>query len=150
MRTLRFLSILMVVCAGIIGTVAVNAQEAHRFEVDIPFSFFLQDRECPAGKYRIERIDPTKPNLLMLKNADVQLTRLVLTQRVEQESPSTTTYLLFKRREERLYLFQVWTTGSLNGLQIPSLDEKDRHDRGTERTAVVRLNAKTAKNSNSR
>ena len=149
MQRRRFLTILMIFWAGVIGAGAVNAQGAHRFEVNIPFPFLLRDRVFPAGEYRIERIDQTKPDLLMLKNTNDHLTRLVLTQRVEHESPSTATYLLFKRKEGKLYLFQIWITGAINGLQIPSLDEKEKRNRGTEGTSLVRLNAKTAKSSKS-
>lgn len=145
----RFMSIFIIIWAGVIGTSAVRAQDSQRLEVEIPFPFVLQDRELPAGNYRMGRIDPAKPNLLMLRNVNAHIVRLVLTQRVEKETPSGSTYLLFMRREGKFYLFQVWTTGAINGLQIPSLDEKEKRNRGTEGTSVVRLNAKTARNAKS-
>jgi hypothetical protein len=135
-------SIAILMALAAVGTGPVQAQGTHGFEVEIPFPFVLQDRELPKGKYRLERIDPAKPNLLMIKNNDTHLVRLILTERVEKEFPSTANYLLFRRREEKLYLFQVWTTGAVNGIQIPALDEKGGHPRA-ERASVVRLNGKT-------
>jgi len=124
------------------GINLVKAQDTHTLEVSIPFPFVLQDRDLPAGKYRLERIDPAKPNLLMIRNDDAHLVRLILTQRVAREAVSSTTYLLFRRREGKLYLFQVWISGSLNGIQIPSLDDHDTKAQRDDRTSVVRLNAK--------
>jgi len=138
----EFVTLLALLCLITIGTKAVNAQTSNRFEVEIPFPFVLQDRELPAGKYIVERIDPSKPNLLMLKNADAHTVRLVLTQRAEKEMPSTTTYLLFKRRDEKLYLYQVWVTGAMNNLQIPLIDEREKTDRRADNASFVRLNAK--------
>src|SRR5215468_12267787 len=136
-------SIVIGMCFAVIETDTISGQGTNKFEVEIPFPFVLQDRELLAGKYRLERIDPSKPNLLMIKNADAHLVRMILTQRVEKENPSTSTYLMFKRREGKLYLFQVWTTGAINGAQIPSLAEKDRRDRQTDSSSVVKLNATT-------
>jgi len=126
----------------VVGIGVVKAQDAHKFQVEIPFPFVLQDRGLPAGKYRLERIDPAKPNLLMIRNDDAHLVRLILTQRVAKEAVSSTTYLLFRRREEKLYLFQVWISGALNGIQIPLPDNNDTKVRRDDGTSVVRLNAK--------
>ena len=134
--------IVVIMCLAVLGTSVVRAQDTHKLEVEIPFPFVLQDRELPAGKYRLERIDPSKPNLLMIKNTDVHFVRIILTERVEKEAASTATYLLFRRREEKLYLFQVWTTGAINGIQIPSSDDDNGRAQRGERTSVVRLNAK--------
>src|SRR5215510_5958940 len=96
----RFItSITITMCFAVPGVAAVSAQDTHKFEVEIPFRFVLQDRELPAGKYRLERIDPAKPNLLMIKNTDAHLVRLIFTQRVEKEAASMATYVLFRRRE---------------------------------------------------
>jgi len=137
-----FVNLLVLLCLITIGTKAVNAQASNRFEVEIPFPFVLQDRELPAGKYRVERIDPSKPNLLMLKNVDAHIMRLVLTQRAERDTPSTATYLLFKRCDEKLYLFQVWVTGAMNGLQIALIEESEKKNQRADSTSFVRLNAR--------
>lgn len=139
----RFVTLLVLWCLITIGTKGARAQQANRFEVEIPFRFVLQDRELPAGKYSIERIEPAKPNLLMLRNKDAHIVRLVLTHRTQKESPGSMTYLLFKRQDEKLYLFQVWVTGTMNGLEIPLPAEHEKLTPGTDRAAFVRLNAKT-------
>jgi hypothetical protein len=134
--------LIILVCLSGILTGAAKAQSAHSFEMEIPFPFILEDRTFPAGKYLVRRIDPAKPNVLMFKNGDARIVRLVLTHRVESESPSTVSTLVFIRRQEKLYLFQIWTGGDKDGNQIPLLNEEDRRDRDGAAPSIVRLRAK--------
>jgi len=134
--------LIILVCLSVILTGAARAQSAHSFEVEIPFQFILEDRTLPAGKYLVGRIDPAKPNVLMLKNADARIVRLMLTQRVESESPSAVSTLIFMRRQEKLYLFQIWTGGAKDGRQIPLLIEEECRDQDGAAASIVRLRAK--------
>ena len=97
-----------------------NAQGRDRIEVHIPFSFVLKERTLPAGKYVVERTDPGRPNILTLTSIDKSVIRVVLAQRVEKNNPSAASSLIFIQQEGKLYLFQVWKVGSMNGAQVPS------------------------------
>ena len=119
---------------GLVAT-SVNAQNTHRFEVDVPFRFVLAGRSFPPGKYSIERADTAKPNIVRLKNLDNGIIRSILCQRVEKETPSTTAFLLFTEREGRFFLSQVWDQGSLNGNQVP-LDRKTQGQHDTKSLIV--------------
>ena len=134
--------LIILVCLSVIVTGAAKAQSAHSFEVEIPFPFILEDRTFPAGTYLVQRIDPAKPNVLMFKNAGARIVRLVLTHRVASESPSAVSTLIFMRRQENLYLFQIWTGGDKDGRQIPLLNEEERRDRQGAAASIVRLRAK--------
>lgn len=134
--------LIILVCLSVLLTGASKAQSAHSFEVEIPFPFILGDRTLPAGKYLVQRIDPAKPNVLMFKNADSRIVRLMLTHRVEGERPSAVSTLIFVRRQEKLYLFQIWTGGDKNGNQIPLLNEAERRDRDGAAGSIVKLRAK--------
>ena len=68
---------------------------------------------------------------------------MALTCRVESESPSEVSTLLFLRRQEKLYLFQIWTGGEKDGNQIPLLNEEERRDRYGAASSIVRLRAQT-------
>lgn len=113
-----------------------NAQSRDRIEVHIPFSFVLRERTLPAGKYVVERTDPARPNILTLKNVDTSSVRVVLAHRIEKNNPSTASSLVFIRREGKLYLFQVWNMGSINGAEVPSALVKQS---GRESPALVTL-----------
>ena len=119
----------------------VNAQSTQRFKVDVPFQFIVNGQTLTAGKYFIERTDPAKPNIVTLKRADDGILRVIITQRVEREHPSTESSLIFIRREGKHYLSQVWNVGAINGSEIPSY-ERERSDRQRKDLTLVTLRAK--------
>ena len=141
MRKQSITSIIVLVCVTVIAATTVRAQNARRFLIDIPFQFVITGRTLPAGKYAVERIDPTKPNVVMLKNTGNDIVRLVITQRVEIEEMSTTSSLIFKRRGEEFYLFQIWVMGNSDGNQVPVANETDkRHKRCSSTSIRLRVN----------
>ena len=125
---------------SVIAVGAANAQDAHKFAVEIPFPFVLEGRTLPAGRYELGRIDSAKPNVLMVKNTTARVLRLLLTQRAQKEAPSTTTYLLFERVGGKLYLAEIWTKGDMNGIRIPSIGGQERGQQPSDSHATVRLN----------
>jgi hypothetical protein len=125
----------------ITSVVSVNAQSRHRFTVHVPFQFVLNGQTLTAGEYVIERTDPAKPNIVTLKSADSGIVRVIITQRVERDNPSTASSLIFIRREGKHYLFQVWNVGAMNGSEIPSY-ERERSDRQRKDLTLVTLRAK--------
>jgi hypothetical protein len=140
MRKQSITSIMILVCLLAVVATTVKAQSFQRFEVHIPFQFVLSGRTLPAGKYVVERVDPAKQNVLMLKNTDEGTRLLTLVQRVEKENPSEASSLVFLRREGRYYLFQIWPNGDSNGNQVPLTDEV-RRDRKSNNSSLVQLRA---------
>jgi len=121
---------------------AVRAQSFHKFEVDVPFQFILMGRMLPAGKYVIERLDPTKPNVLSLKNTESGSVRLLIMQRVENRRPSASSSLVFVSKEGMAYLIQVWTKGEMNGSQM-SLGTDHQSFLDAKHSTFMRLSAKS-------
>ena len=127
-----------VICAA----TTVKAQDAHRFEIDIPFQFILSGRTVQPGRYVVGRLDPGKPNILIIKNTKEGTVRLLTMQRVESDKPSATSSLVFLRKDGKFYLFQVWSRDEMHGNQIPisggdqSILPEDQNSR------LVRLRAK--------
>ena len=110
MRKPSITSIILMLCLnGFAAT--IYAQSSRRFEIAVPFQFEVAGQTLTAGKYSVERVDPSKPNVLMLKNIDNGALRLVFTQRVEREEPSKTSGLVFIRRDGKYYA------------QLPDLNE---------------------------
>jgi len=132
-------TIILFISLTTVAPVIANSQGRDRIEVDIPFSFVLRQRTLPAGKYVMERTDPSRPNILTLTNIDKSVVRVVLAQRIEKNNPSTASSLVFIKREGKLYLFQVWNVGSMNGAQVPSALDKQTNDRRRQTPTLVTL-----------
>ena len=114
---------------------SVAAQSVQRFKINVPFSFVLNDKTLPPGRYVIERTDPGRPNIVTLRNAQGNSVRLALTQRVERAEPSTSASLVFIRREGKHYLFQIWNDGAMSGNEIPFAP--DTETAGRQHTLVM-------------
>ena len=130
---------ILFICLTTVAPGIANAQGRDRIEVNIPFSFVLRERTLPAGKYVVERTDPARPNILTLRNVDKSIVRVVLAQRVEKTNPSTTSSLVFIKREGTLHLFQIWSVGSMNGAQVSSALDKQTNDRRRQSPTLVTL-----------
>ena len=129
--------IILFICIARFAPGNANGQAHDAVQVQIPFSFVLQDRTLPAGKYVVERTDPGRPHLFTLTNVERSVVRVVLAQRVEKNSPSTASSLVFLKREGKLYLFQVWSVGSMSGAQVPSVLDKTEDRRRQSPTFVT-------------
>lgn len=130
---------ILFICLTTVAPGIANTQGRDRIEVQIPFSFVLRERTLPAGKYVVERTDPGRPNILTLANVDKGVVRVVLAQRVEKNNPSAASSLVFINRQGKLYLFQVWSVGSMNGAQVPSALDKQTNDRRHQSPTLVTL-----------
>jgi hypothetical protein len=112
--------LMLLMCHTLIDSSTAMAQSSNRIVIRIPFDFGVPSGILPAGTYAVERVDPTKPNILMFKNTDTGSVRLFITQRVEKEETSETTCLIFKRWKSEYQLYQVWVVGNKEGNQLPS------------------------------
>lgn len=130
---------ILFICLPTVAPGIANAQGRDRIEVQIPFSFVLRERTLPVGRYLVERTDPGRPNILTLRNVDKSIVRVVLAQRVENNNPSAASSLIFIQREGKLYLFQVWSVGSMNGAQVPSALDKRTNDRRSPTLVTLKV-----------
>jgi len=136
----QFITLLIILaCLGALTATTASAQSTRRFIVNIPFQFVLAGGTLPPGKYSVERIDPTKPNVVLLKNTDNGMVRLFITQRIEKDKPSTDSCLMFKVRRGEFHLFKLWVFGFQDGNQVPPENENERRVQSGNNTPLVRL-----------
>jgi hypothetical protein len=121
------ISLIIQACLILFATSTVNAQSNRSLVIHIPFDFVVPGGLLPAGKYAIERVDSTKPNVLMFKNTDDGTVRLFITQRVENDETITASCLIFKRWKSEYQLFQIWVVGNNDGNQVPSSGNSRSH-----------------------
>lgn len=134
--------VLMLTAVFSVSATMAEAQTGHRFLIDVPFDFIVAGRSLPAGKYTVGRFDPSKPNALMIKSVDNRTVRVFLAQRVVgEDQPTTTSSLVFKVREGKLFLYQVWASEAKDGSQVPLADKNDKRDQYGNNSALVTLRA---------
>jgi len=141
MQNRSVITVVLTILLFAVVPASLSAQSKFHFEVEVPFEFVLAGRTLPTGKYSIERLDAGNPNIVILKNLDINLVQSIFCQRVEKEIPATASSLIFKQREGKFYLAQVWTIGSQNGNQVP-MGEKNRRNPPDSQSLIVEVKAR--------
>jgi hypothetical protein len=134
---MRKLLIAVFFCSTTFVSSAVKAQNNDLFEIEIPFEFTVTGVILPAGKYKVGRFDPMKPNVVILRNTSNGKSRSVLTIRVETETPSSCSCLIFMHRRDKLTLYQVWTVDAMSGNQLPLQNDAERGNADTRLSSVT-------------
>ena len=104
---------------------SASAQVMRPTQFHIPFNFIIQGESLPAGKYTIERLDKTKPEILIMKNSDGRTRRIFLTQRVDARDYKEVALLVFNRFGDDHILSQVWGAGERSGRELPGSSSKN-------------------------
>ncbi len=132
-------SIKILACLILVAPTAVRAQTNRQFVIQIPFDFIVAGRKLPSGKYSVQRSDPTRPNVLMLKRTNNGIVQVFLTQRVEGDDTCPASSLIFKQHGGDFYLLQVWMLGDRNGNQLSLAEKNNRRDQRTNLSKIVRV-----------
>jgi hypothetical protein len=132
----------LLVLTSMAVTQVARAQES--LVVDIPFAFVAGNARLPAGEYRVQKLNRNSAVLLM-HCSDSSASALVITQAAQANELQSESKLIFNRYDNRYFLSQVWTAGSIRGRQLPkSPKEKEmaqvaRIEMKGEVTLVARL-----------
>ncbi len=106
----------------------VKAQSGTVSEIQIPFDFVVKGRTFSAGKYRVERLDQTILDTLILKNAAGKTQSIMQTQRFNSEHQSNESKLTFHRYGEVYFLYSIRASGDSYGSRL-SMHKPDRQRR---------------------
>ena len=128
-------------------SIMVAAQVAQAEEpmlVNIPFAFTAGNVTLPAGEYRVQKLDGNSA-VVLISCTDASASAMVLSNAAQAKKAQTQSKLVFRRYENRYFLSQLWTAGSIHGRQLlKSRAEKEiaqsaRLDNQGEITLVARL-----------
>jgi hypothetical protein len=86
--------------------------------VNIPFQFVAGDVTLPAGEYRVEKLDGNSA-VLLIHCSDPNTSVMVMTHAAQAKKLQIQSILVFNRYDNRYFLSQVWTAGSIRGRQLP-------------------------------
>src|SRR5689334_1120072 len=115
-QVIKTLSMLMFLAVVALATAAVSAQSTRRVVANVPFSFFVGDKEMPAGTYGVQ---PTSSGSGILRITGTQNSEsIVRLSSSLQRSNTGKGKLVFHRYEDTYFLSEIWATGESQGRQL--------------------------------
>ena len=109
-----------VIATLFVFSLIVAAQVAQADEpmlVNIPFAFVAGNATLPAGEYRVQKLDGNSA-VVLIRCSDASAAAMVLSNAAQAKETQTQSKLIFKRYENRYFLSQVWTAGSIRGREL--------------------------------
>jgi hypothetical protein len=101
-------------------SIIVAAQVAQADEpmlVSIPFAFVAGNVTLPAGDYRVQKLDGNSA-VVLIRCSERGAAAMVLSNAAQAKETQTQSKLVFKRYDNRYFLSQVWTAGSIRGREL--------------------------------
>jgi len=125
---------------ALLGAVtSANAQLSTPIKAKIPFDFNVGEKKLPAGEYTFRRVSDFSDNTTMSVNnvaGSVHLFQSTL--EVQVLTPKNQSVLVFHKYGDQYFLEQIWSSGELEGTQLP--------ESRTERTTRQQLAQTQQKN----
>ena len=115
MKKQSFLLAGLLVLSSMAATQVARAQES--MVVDIPFAFTAGNVTLPAGEYRVQKLDGNSA-VLLIRCSDASAAAMVITSAAQAKELQSQSKLVFNRYDNRYFLSQVWTAGSIRGRQL--------------------------------
>jgi hypothetical protein len=102
------------------GLTTVSAMGQSFAIVKVPFTFFVGDKELPAGSYQIETVSTKAMRITNLERKDkaVAFTPIAVTGGDTSPNAANQTKLVFTRYGTDYYLSEMWAPGTLTGRAI--------------------------------
>ena len=128
----------MLSMAGMLGMIMIASHTVDRaqvidvIKVEIPFSFYVRDKQLPAGSYEIRRAG-SQPGVMEVINRTERMTVMFITNDVQAKSLPNRSELIFTRYGEKDFLSEIFEGGSGIGVELP----KSRMERRIERSGEL-------------
>jgi hypothetical protein len=122
----QFATIIMSVAAILVLTaVSANAQSRQTITVNIPFEFTVAGETYAAGEYKIGRLNPMEPAMLILKKKKGNEMKIFSTQNLKSKTGVENLSVVFSKSGDSYSLSEIWTGGIGSGRQtIKSKNER--------------------------
>lgn len=116
-RQLKTIGILLTAVL-VFMAVSAEAQSRRTMTVNVPFQFEVAGETYEPGEYKIERLNPDKPSVLVLKGAEKKKPAVFLTQKLEAEEIVENPGVTFTQLDDAYFLSEIWTGGSKTGVEV--------------------------------
>jgi hypothetical protein len=110
MRKLLLSTFLILGLLIVAGKTVALAQIEGVIRADIPFSFYVGNKQFPAGRYEIRRLD-SQTNVLEIINREKKLSAVFLTENVLMQVGASHGELIFDRYGDKEFLSKILDQG---------------------------------------
>jgi hypothetical protein len=121
----QFLAV-VAVCAVVLGLAGTLVWAAGAATVDIPFSFFIKDKEMPAGRYEIS-VEGSNMNRLVIRAKDGGQTSMVPVLTRLADTGAKEPMVVFDKANDKYYLSEVHLPGK-DGFAVQGAPGKHTHE----------------------
>lgn len=120
MKTVIKLFLSLCLVAGLGGAMTASAQidSDSTIEANIPFSFVVENRTLPAGKYFVRVAENSDLGTLEIRGVRGRAAALFQTESVQPEHAPAKSELVFDKLGDRYFLSQVFVEGDSSGSQV--------------------------------
>jgi hypothetical protein len=131
----------------IAASVSANAQSLnYRLTANIPFDFSVGGQKLPAGKYWINRAQPSNGDLVIqIRSMDGHSNATRLTIPKSGFDPVQTSALVFNRYGDEYFLSEIWVAGGVTGRELTKSRAERELARKTQDNGIAALNAPDVK-----
>jgi len=124
--------LLMLTLLVVAGRTIALAQIEGVIEANIPFNFYVGNKQLPSGKYEIRRLD-SEPNVLEMVNRESKLTVAFLVQNELMPAGANHSELIFDQYNESKFLSKIVSQGDRVEVEVA----KSRAEKKMEKAGEV-------------
>jgi hypothetical protein len=107
--------------------VSANARVLHVFVLNVPFNFVAGEKQMPAGRYTVQRVNFDAESALLIRSEDGRSTAIVLTNKAESQPRAAA--LTFRQHGDRYFLAEVSMPGTASVRELPKTGAERRLER---------------------
>jgi hypothetical protein len=102
----------------VLATTFARAQAA-AFEIKIPFDFMVKGQTMPPGVYRVGRLSPENPRILIMKKTEGSEKVVFLTQSaMAAKNSGGRSTVMFRRFADRYFLYRIYPASEKYGNEL--------------------------------
>jgi|ERR1044072_1663799 choline dehydrogenase-like flavoprotein len=113
--------------AALALTVAANARVMHAVVLNVPFNFVAGEKQMPAGRYTVQRVNFDSESALLIRSEDSRSTAIVLTTTGETQPLGAA--LTFRQHGDRYFLAEISMLGTASVRKLPKTSAERRLER---------------------
>ena len=118
MRKIAYQMLIASLFVAVLAPLAAWAQTEDHLKVDVPFQFRAGNTLLPAGRYLVEPVDESEPNVLVFRGINNHAVAIVPTLSTERSTYQDKSGLDFNKVGNQEVLTKIWVGGEKQGYQI--------------------------------